>query len=131
MCALGRESLLNKKVIDFMETPKPGFWMIERTSVSGARKEVGNSDAIVRFICYYQKEDEDITYCTETIEGEFLTWENCRFHCLLPYNFDWESQLILAKTNLDWAEKAVIRHNLKEGLKPNERLFFEREIKTV
>src|SRR4028119_1316259 len=49
------ESPLGKKIADFVRVPKPGFWMIEKSSISGRRKEVGNSEAIVRFICFYQK----------------------------------------------------------------------------
>ena len=128
LCALGRESPFSKKVIDFMFAPKPGFWMIERTSISGRRKEIGNSDAIVRFICFFQEEGGDIVYCTETIDGEFLSWGNCEFYCLLPYNFEWESQSSLTEANLDWAKEAIVRHSLEKDLEPNERLFFEREI---
>jgi hypothetical protein len=127
LSVLKDESSLGKKVADFVRVPKPGFWMIEKSSISGRRKEVGNSEAIVRFICFYQKNDEDIIYCTETIEGEFLTWGNCSFYCLLPYNFDWDSELELARTNLDWAKAAIARHDLEAELEPGERLFFERE----
>lgn len=109
-----------------MEVPKPGFWIVERTSLFGRRKEVGNSEAIVRFICFYQQEGGDVVYCTETIDGEFLSWGNCKFYCLLPYNFDWDSQSSLEKANLDWAKEAIIRHNLEKDLEQNERLFFSR-----
>jgi hypothetical protein len=124
LCALGCESPLSKKVIDFMKVPKPGFWIAERTSLSGRRKEIGNSKAIVRFICFFQEKCGDIIYCTETIDGKFLSWENCNFYCLLPHNFDWDSQSSLTETNLDWAKKAIKRHNLEKDLEPNERLFF-------
>lgn len=127
LSVLKDESPLGRKVADFVRDPKPGFWIIEKSSISGRRKEVGNSEAIVRFICFYQKNDEDIIYCTETIEGEFLTWGNCSFYCLLPYNFDWDSQSELVRTNLDWTKSAIVRHKLKADLEPDERLFFKTE----
>lgn len=126
LCALASELPLSKKVIDFMKVPKPGFWIAERTSISGHRKEIGNSEAIVRFICFCQEDGGDVVYCTETIDGEFLSWGNCNFYCLLPYNFDWDSQASLTQANLDWAKEAIKRHNLEKDLEPNERLFFSR-----
>jgi hypothetical protein len=127
LSVLKDESPLGKKVANFIKIPKPGFWMIEKSNISGARKEVGNSEAIVRFICFYQKNDEDIIYCTETIEGEFLTWGNCSFYCLLPYNFDWDSESELARANLNWAKSAITRHKLEPELEQGERLFFGRK----
>lgn len=124
--SLGNSSCLSQKVVDFMSIPKPGFWMIEVSSIAGQRKEVGNSSAIIRFICYYRKNGEDIRYCTETIEGELLIWENCRFYCLLPYNFDWSSEVELVQANLDWAENSIKKHGLSENLDIEEQLFFNK-----
>jgi hypothetical protein len=129
LCALMSNLHLSKKITDFMEVPKPGFWIIEVSSISARRKEIGNSEAIVRFICFYQKDDEDVKYCTETIEGEFLVWDNCRFYCLLPYNLDWDSQPKpeLVKANLDWAKEAIKKHDLEKDIEPSEKLFFSKD----
>jgi len=115
----------SNEVVDFMSVLKPGFWMIETSSFSERRKEVGNSSAIVRFICFCKEDGGGDQYFTETIEGEFLPWENCDFLCLLPYDFSYGSQSNLAQTNLAWAQEAITRHGLV-NLAGNARLLFEK-----
>jgi len=116
----------SNEVADFMSVPKPGYWMIETSSFSERRKETGNSSAIVRFICFCKEDGGGYQYFTETIEGEFLPWENCEFLCLLPYNFNYGSQSTLAQTNLAWAKDAITRHGLSD-LAGEARLFFEKQ----
>ena len=116
------------EIADFMAVIKPGFWMIETSSFSERRKEVGNSSAIVRFICFCKEDGGGYQYFTETIEGEFLPWENCDFLCLLPYDFHdgSESKSALPQANLAWAKEAIARHGLVD-LAGGARLFFEKQ----
>ena len=115
----------SNEVADFMSFPKPGFWVIETSSFSERHREIGNASAIARFICFCKEDDGGYQYFTETTEGEVLTWENCDFLCLLPYDFNNGSQSNLTQTNLAWAKEAIARHGLV-GLAGGARLFFEK-----
>lgn len=51
---IGKESANQKALIKETNRLRPGFWLVEISSITERRKEYGCFSSIVRLICFYQ-----------------------------------------------------------------------------
>lgn len=139
ICALeievrrGKNTPYSQALIEETETIRPGFWLVERSSIFERRKEFGCFGSIVRFICFYQvRPAAELEYCCEDSDGNFIKWDNCDFITLINHDYiispssDWDRNINKERiaNNLDWAKEAVVRHKLPESLEGEETIFY-------
>ena len=128
---LGIDYLITNDKYDCLDLNlvQPGEWILETTSLKERRYKYGAGESLGRFICFYKETPcHEPIVLMESLLGKLIKWENAKFYIFPRLKHTIQRQ---DENGLEWALKAIKRHQLKEHLSELELLSFDKKFKNI